>query len=241
MKDMFEGVKITSTPVIKTVTNHKTAEQYAGNSQTLQSMPLDEVVERIIALNQGLTEFWRSPSGWAPVEAAQILSKSRLDWQVSLSKALRIWTRSDLDKEEPGHLILAWVNLGSLTEGTLKLFLSVFYETYKDDAEAIYRETKLQSPDGLGLDRLRCFYKKRIWDENWDRWVLHLQHRRNAVHAFKSRDIGSFDELHSDIRRYLRLLRYVNFRLPYPDDLYRPQEIVGIISEEKTVLNRTDV
>jgi hypothetical protein len=80
-----------------------------------------EIVQRITKLNSGIQKFWSKSHGWAPVEAAGLLAKSRLDWQVSLSKTLTLW----LQKKPltPGELILAWSNLGSLVEGTLKTFL----------------------------------------------------------------------------------------------------------------------
>ncbi len=49
--------------------------------------------------------------------------------------------------------------------------------------------------------------------------------RRNAIHAHKDRDIGTHDEFQNDVRNYLNFLRYINSRLPYPDDVYTPQEI----------------
>ena len=140
---------------------------------------------------------------------------------------MKIWIVEPHPENESGHLILAWTNLGSLVEGTMKLFLSVYYHDYKNDIEAIKKKGNLIDPDSLGLDEMREFFKKRIWvkgDEDWDYWILKIQQRRNAVHAFKNRDIGTFDEFYSDIQRYLEFLHYINNRLPYPDDNYKPRE-----------------
>jgi hypothetical protein len=80
----------------------------------------------------------------------------------------------------------------------------------------------------MQLEQMRQFFRKRIWrkgDEDWDSWILKIQQRRNAVHAFKSRDIGTFDEFFVDVQKYLKFLRYINDRLPYPDDeIYKPRE-----------------
>jgi len=57
----------------------------------ISSIDIDKVIEHIASLNRGLKEFWSSAKGWAPIEAAQLLTKSRLDWQVSLSHSLRLW------------------------------------------------------------------------------------------------------------------------------------------------------
>ncbi|MCB0036378.1 MAG: hypothetical protein KDE51_20240, partial [Anaerolineales bacterium] len=161
----------------------------------------------------------------APLGAAELLSKSRLDWQCSLSRCLKLWCQEAPELEQSGHLILAWTNLGSLVEGTLKLFLSVRYETYKNDVDAMRNKTgKLREPDGLTLEPIRQFFKKNIWDTAWDDWVQHIQYRRNAIHAFKNREIGTHGELVDDIRTYLQLIRYINYRLPYPDKEYIPQE-----------------
>lgn len=102
-------------------------------------------------------------------------------------------------ENESGRLILAWANLGSLVEGTMKLFLSIFYKDYKDDIDTIRKGDKLIDPDVLDLERMRHFFKKRIWDENykWDEWVLHVQHRRNAIHTYRNREIGTFEEYYN--------------------------------------------
>src|SRR5277367_5623413 len=93
-----------------------------------EKMDMKEVVLKIVRLNKGLAVFWGNSEGWASIDAANLLSRSRLDWQVSLSESLRYWIGED--KLSDGDLILAWANLGSLVEGTMKLFLSVFYDDY---------------------------------------------------------------------------------------------------------------
>jgi hypothetical protein len=196
----------------------------------VEQMPIDEVVNRIVTLNEDIRRFWTKAEGWAPIEAAQLLSKSRLDWQVSLSRCLKIWLVEPSPDAESGRLILAWADLGSQVEGTMKLFLSVWYKDYKNDVKAIKKkgEGDLIDPDSLQLEPMRQFFKERIWrneDKDWDAWILKIQQRRNAVHAYKSRDIGTFDEFLVDVRRYLNFLRYINDRLPYPDDeIYKPRE-----------------
>lgn len=194
----------------------------------LEEMSIDEVVNRIVTLNDGLRRFWTKAEGWAPIEAAQLLSKSRLDWQVSLSNCLKIWLAEPPPDDESGRLILAWADLGSLVEGTMKLFLSVWYKDYKNDVKAIKKKGDLIDPDSLQIEPMRQFFRERIWrngNEDWDAWIQNIQQRRNAVHAYKSRDIGTFDEFFVDVRRYLKFLRYINSRLPYPDDIYVPREV----------------
>jgi hypothetical protein len=207
-----------------TIPDHDSAAEYVQASFDLTTMPVSEVIQRIVKLNHELCKFWSQSSGWAPIEAAQLLNKSRLDWQVQLSRTLLIWSDTSDTQNTEGRLILAWVNLGSLLEGTLKLFLSVWHQSYVQDVEAIKKNGKLQLPDGLQLDALRTFFKKQIWSDDFDKIVLNIQTKRNAIHAFKNKDIGTWEEYSSAVKDYLVVLRYINFRLPYPDDIYTPRE-----------------
>jgi hypothetical protein len=189
-------------------------------------------IDRIESLNHGIATFWSTSDGWAPVAAAGLLGKSRLDWQSSLSGSLRLWIREPANALTPGELILAWANLGSLIEGTIKTLLSVFYEIYKADIENLkkanaYDKTKQQAraPDGLGLEQLRNYCKARdLLGGTGDKLVELVQQRRNAIHAFKDRPIGDGTEFQGAVRSYLQLLRTVNRRLPYPDEIYEPRE-----------------
>ena len=62
-----------------------------------------EVIRRIEKLNGQIAKFWSKSDGWAPVAAAGLLGKSRLDWQVSLSGSLRLWMR------DPAEVLIEFV------------------------------------------------------------------------------------------------------------------------------------
>ncbi|MFA5863406.1 MAG: hypothetical protein WC975_01825 [Phycisphaerae bacterium] len=195
------------------------------------NLPIEDIINRIIHLNDGLEKFWSNSCGWAPNNVDAILSKAQLNWQVSLSHSLRIWVQSPTSEDAPAWQILGYANLGAMVEGSLKLFLSVWYNDYKGDVDAIQCEGPIQNPDNLKFEKLRCFFKKRIWctvaSDNWDPWIERIQYRRNAIHAFKKRDIGNHMDLLTDIRNYLKFLRRINHQLPYPDDGYGPMEASG--------------
>jgi hypothetical protein len=207
----------------------------------------EETVKRIINLTEELTNYWKSSKSWTPIEASALLTKSRLDWQASLARQLKLF----LDKSniESGYLILGWTTLGSLTEGALKLFLSVYYKVYK--TQNLAKEFKpvkdkkgnLIDPDGLMLDKLRLFFAERVFPKNakeewkklnetdWLDWIFKIQKRRNAIHAFKDKEIGDIEEFHTELQNYLIFLRKINNGLPYPNENYMPAEH----SEDKIV------
>lgn len=115
---------------------------------------------------------------------------------------------------------LAWANLGALVEGTLKVMLAVHLETYQDDVDRILYRGKTVEPESAMLEKLRVFFAERIWVEGdpWDAWIRIIQERRNAIHHFKGRPIGTWKEYESNVRVYLCFASQVNSRLSYPDD-----------------------
>ncbi|MDN5942132.1 MAG: hypothetical protein L0H94_09645 [Nitrospira sp.] len=180
----------------------------------------EKFIDRIIEKNERIRKSWSNPHGWAPDAAAQLLSKSRLDWQVALSHCLRLWIKPFPEHKESGYLILGYANLGSLVEGTMMLFLSVHYKDYcsdgSDDDTLKDDDGKLRNPDSLTFDPLREFIKKiNILESSWDVWLRRVQQRRNAIHAFKSRDIGTHKELLEDMPRYLDFIERIDSHLPY--------------------------
>jgi hypothetical protein len=186
--------------------------------------PPSEIIARIESLNRKLAGFWKAAHGWAPIEAAGLLSKARLDWQVSLSSSLRNWLRDPPAALSDGDLILAWTNLGALIEGTLKLFLSVYYNDFQADVENLkaagafdHKAQASKSPDGLTLEPLRKYAAARdLIGASGDALVKLVQERRNAIHAFKDRPIGDGTEFWEAVHDYLDMLGDVDDRLPYP-------------------------
>ncbi len=184
---------------------------------------LNATFTRIETLTTGMMTFWSDVDGWAPPEAAELLNRSMLNWQISLVHSIRRWS----DAESEGDLILAWTNLGALVEGQMRLFLSAYYRTYVDDIAVIRRRGEILDPDECRLEDLRQFFINRIWTRrgNFNDYVHLVQQRRNAIHAFRSREIGTFDEWKSLLPTHLRFVHDINNRLPYPDDeLYKPRE-----------------
>lgn len=191
---------------------------------TTSDLSLVETTRRTAKLVQSIMTFWKDAHGWAPTEAATLLNKSMLEWQVSLASSLSKWT-GPLDD---GELILAWANVGAIVEGQLKLFLSVYYNDYLSNSEAAIKTKggNVLDPDGVTLEPLRVFFKNNIWSsaEDWDEWILLVQTRRNAIHAFKSKTIGTTEELHAALRKLRLFVHVINNRLPYPDQVCIPQE-----------------
>jgi hypothetical protein len=180
----------------------------------------EEVVDQIIETNDRIRKFWSRSHGWVSAEAAKLLSKSRLDWQVELSRCLRLWIDPFPIDKASGCLILGYANLGSLVEGTMMLFLSVHYMDYRDDVDAVKdKEGNLLDPEALQFDALREFIKsKMVLESSWDAWLRHLQQRRNAIHSFRDRDIGTHKELLEDMRTYHRFMERIDTFLPYPEE-----------------------
>lgn len=193
------------------------------DSDTLNYSP-EELCSRIARLTSSMMDFWKHSYGWAPAEASGLLDRSMLEWQASLASSLRQWINS----VSASDLILAWTNLGALVEGQLKLFLSVYYTNYKSDVDAIRKRGKLRGPDVCELEDLRRFFVKRVWtaSTNWNPYVEMVQRRRNAIHAYQYRNIGTFSEWREALRLHLSFVRAVGGRLPYPDeDFHEPREV----------------
>lgn len=225
----FEGIRSPQSPQQVSLGVTLRLGQAVPPRSHMKPLTSSEVVARIIDLNEGLRAFWTAADGWAPVSAAGLLSKSRLDRQVELSRTLKLWVSSGPGTSyKDGGLILAWANLGALVEGSLKLFLSVYYEDYKSDVDAIRKKGNLQDPDGLSLQPIRQFFlKKRLLSSKWLRWILFVQQRRNAIHAFRHTQIDDFAVFEKQTRQYLKLLSVINARLPYPDENRRSGRVLS--------------
>ena len=181
--------------------------------------PRDFTISKIIKLTENICEFWSNAHGWAPSDAAELLGKSRLDRQVSLSHCLRLWLDTPTDNDAEGRLTLAWANLGSLVEGTMKFFLSVYEADYSQSPVTRGERHKPCDIDKLKFEELKQFFMKNIWTDSqkkWDAWLTKIQGRRNAIHAYKNQDIGTFDDFFEELGRYLDFANEIESQVPYP-------------------------
>lgn len=198
----------------------------------IRGMPIGEVVSRISTFNDGIRDFWSNAHGWAPADAAELLSRARLDRQVSLSSCLSFWTEEpQLPEQQDGALVLGWANLGALVKGTMKWFLCVYREDYPEDETAFRKgkNRKLIEPDALMFDQLRRFFVRHVWIDSerdgWDQWLVSVRNCRNSIHSYQDHDIGDLTSLHRAIREYLAFLRDLHGRIPgYPDEAQEPYE-----------------
>lgn len=186
-------------------------------------MDTEDAIRDITRINEHIREFWGNGCpGWAPPQAAEMLSKSRLDWQVSLSHTLRKWCEQPQEDQHDACLILAWANLGALVEGTMKWFLCVFYSDYSENP--VRQNNKTKEAEELALWKLTEYFSNTVWtDTQKQRWAPLadlVRQRRNAIHAYKDRDIGNFDEFRKAVMEYRKFLLDHCSQVPYPDEQY---------------------
>lgn len=179
------------------------------------------MIRRIIATTEAMERFWRRAHGWAPADAAEMLSAARLDRQVSFAYTLSEYLTPFPSAEAEARLILGYVTLRSLCEGILKLFFAVWWKDYCNDAAAVKdkKTGMVKKPGDVSFDRLITLYSTKA-DSTYEAFLRRVQQRGNAIHHFNDKQIGYQEELAADIAHFLEFLLAVNGRLPYPDDVY---------------------
>lgn len=73
-------------------------------------------------------------------------------------------------------------------------------------------------PNDLKFEALKQFSRGILWGKSsdWDKWIDRIQFKRNAIHAFNSRDIGDRKEFESDVLKMHDLIILIDSRFPYP-------------------------
>jgi len=179
-----------------------------------------DVLTRVVTLNSELAAFWKNAKGWTPKKADRVLSGARLDWQIELSRTLRLWLRKPAPDEVHATLILGWTNLGALVEGSLKLYLAVWADAYARSPHAIPKQRGKPSTKAVShlmAGELLDFMKAMGLLKPWHDWLTDVLARRNAIHSFRERALGDRTEFQQYVRAYLDLLRTINDHLPYPE------------------------
>lgn len=182
-------------------------------------------VDDIVTIQQGLASFWSASQTWAPAESAALLSTARLDWMPSLANSLQRWALPEVLSE--GDLILAWANLGSIMESSLRLFLAVYLSDYHNSIEDLRALDALQRrgseqglpylPSDLQFEKIRQLLARRQLFPDSIELIALIQSRRNSIHSFTDREIGTTQELRETVVRYRVFISSLATRLPYPD------------------------
>ena len=181
--------------------------------------PQHEIIDKIVSITEQKLTIWNDVFGYAPISAAIKLDKAMFSWMKSLTYTLRMWlqqaTLGDLDMSE-GELILAYANLGALVESWLKFFLSVYYLDYRQNP--CIKRGKTIEPEDLELEDLKQYCRGILWTETAQdsmfQWVEKVQHRRNAIHSYKYRNIGTATEFLEDVTQYYFFLQTILTHLP---------------------------
>jgi hypothetical protein len=98
----------------------------------------------------------------------------------------------------------------------------VFRNNVPDDS--IKRFGRSIEPKEATLEQLRQFYSQHfVWlnkaeQLTWDPWLVEIRDRRNSVHAYMDKDIGTFEDLQRGIERYLDLIATLDGRVPYDSE-----------------------
>jgi hypothetical protein len=194
----------------------------------------EETIARVINLHKGLSEFWGGPGiGWAREESQKNLEKFRLDKLWGQSSTLKRYRNTELLDNE-GDLITAWTTLGSLLEGLLKFWLTVFIREYREsnsdrslDTWSGKTGTGFKDPHKLSFEQIKRFFAIKIFPKDlmerfvrngqtdWIEWIGKIQYNRNSIHSLVDRNIGTKKDFYEAVENYLELLRNMNEDLPY--------------------------
>ena len=136
---------------------------------------------------------WKDVHGIAPDNAAKKLDIAMLDWQSELTKTLKIWIDKGLDMTV-GELILARANLGAVVESWLRFFYCVFYDDYINQPMKNKKGQILEPEKDMRFEDLKKFSTGILWDDEKSKdylWIDSIQKKRNAIHSFTYKDIGT--------------------------------------------------
>ncbi|MEE1281878.1 MAG: hypothetical protein UHK60_06475 [Acutalibacteraceae bacterium] len=182
-------------------------------------MPKNSKYETLTKRTKNIALLWKNSHGFAPDSVTNKLDIAMLDWQSELTNALKIWIDKGINMTT-GELILARTNMGAIVESWLKFFFCVYYEDYikspitKNNGEII-------DPENATFDKLKNFSSDKLWkDTNSEeyKFVNSIQYKRNAIHSFKYRDIGTPQDFLDDIDKLCDFVELISDHLPPIED-----------------------
>lgn len=148
--------------------------------------------EKLLIQTHNTSLIWKNVHGIAPDNAASKLDIAMLDWQSELTKALNIWIEKGLQMTD-GELILARANLGAVVESWLRFFYCVYYDDYSKNP--LTKRGKILEPEkDMRFEDLKNFSTGILWNDTKSKDYIRIddiQHKRNAIHSFTYKDIGT--------------------------------------------------
>lgn len=166
------------------------------------------------------TLIWKDVHGIAPDNAAKKLDIAMLDWQSELTKTLKIWVDKGLDMTV-GELILARANLGAVVESWLRFFYCVFYDDYINQPMKNKKGQILEPENDMRFEDLKKFSTGILWDDEKSKdylWVDSIQKKRNAIHSFTYKDIGTPLDFLLDVDYLCEFVDMILTHLPPVED-----------------------
>ena len=163
---------------------------------------------------------WKDVHGIAPDNAAKKLDIAMLDWQSELTKTLKIWIDKGLDMTV-GELILARANLGAVVESWLRFFYCVFYDDYINQPMKNKKGQILEPEKDMRFEDLKKFSTGILWDDEKSKdylWVDSIQKKRNAIHSFTYKDIGTPLDFLLDVNYLCEFVDMILNHLPPVED-----------------------
>lgn len=163
---------------------------------------------------------WHNVHGFADKDAALKMDKAMLTWLCELTDALKIWIDKGLTMST-GELILARTNLGAVVESWLKFFYCVYYNDYIKKPIFNKHTQRIKQPEEASFQELKEFSTEILWDSKESieyAWIDSVQYKRNAIHSFKYRDIGTVNDFLNDIESLCEFVDIILSRLPLIED-----------------------
>lgn len=176
----------------------------------------------LVILTNNVALIWKEARGIAPDSVADKLDDAMLEWQSELTKTLKIWIDKGLTMTT-GELILARANLGAVVESWLKFFYCVYYEDYCK-SPITNTKGKMIEPEKASFDNLKEFSSGKLWDDvnsSEYSWVDSVQHKRNSIHSFMFRDIGTPQDFLEDVDHLYDFVDNVLSHLPPLEDFIK--------------------
>ena len=162
---------------------------------------------------------WKDVYGIASNASAKKLYKAMLEWQTELTNTLEIWINKGLTMTT-GELILARANLGAVVESWLKLFYCIYYDDYRQNPMRT-KKNKMIQPEKAEFRELNKFSTGILWDSTDSYeflWVDSIRDKRNALHSFEYRNIGTPQDFLDDIDYLYEFVDNILMRLPPIED-----------------------